>query len=551
MPSLTLISDHSDERLLSLLQARTPAWAVNRVGDFSPFLAVRSLPKAEDSRHLVHLNLCTPALRERFYATSAKNRCTFAEEVREDLKQAVLYLHDLGYRALINTFVLPQERLFGNFSVKERLAFVTQIRRLNFFVVEMASANPELLVLDIEHLAGAHGTRVWSDERYWFHSKYPCKPPLIKQIAEQLAAILNGLSGRGIKCIVVDLDNTLWGGVIGDDGIEGIRLGGQGEGEAYQNFQHYLKSLKERGLLLAVCSKNDESNARLPFQQHNAMILQENDFVAFKANWAKKSENLQAIAAEINLGLDSFLFLDDSPFEREEVRTADLGVTIPDLPQDPALYISCIESSASLETVSQLSETDLVRTELYLQETKRSSLAKEAGSHAEFLKSLNMMASLAPAESAELERVAQLIQRSNQFNLRTQRLGLEKLQKFAICESAVVLRCMLKDRFGDHGIIGAVCCQIYGDELFIEEFVMSCRVLSRGTEQFICNSLVTFAASRRLSRIVGEYIPSPKNQLVASLYENLGFAKCPNSPDRFILDVRSFLYHQTSITPLS
>lgn len=549
MPSLTLISDHSAERLTQLIAAQAAEWQVHNVDGYQPLLQARALPEAEARQHVGHLNLCTQGIRELFYATPTPERPFFAERMRKDIFEALLAIEERGYRPLINTFALPRERLFGNFSIKEPSSFATQVRRLNAMLGDLVAAHPQMLLLDVEHLAAMHGVSRWLDERYWFHSKYPCKPSQLPHLATEISAILRSLSGKTTKCIVVDLDNTLWSGVIGDDGLEGIRLGGQGEGEAHQTFQQYLKSLQQRGLLLAVCSKNEEAAARLPFQHHSGMALKEEDFVAFKANWEKKSDNIRAIAAELNLGLDSFIFLDDSAFERAEVRASLPEVAVPDLPADPAMFVPTLEASSWWEAVTPLSTTDHERTAWYRQHAQRDSLARAASSHTEFLQSLGMIGRFAEATPAELGRVAQLIQRSNQFNLRTQRLGPERLQALHEQDEGFVLGCTLRDRYGDHGLIAAICGEIQDGVLFIEEFVMSCRVLSRGVEEFVCNQLAHFAQSRGGKRILGEYIPTSKNQLVAQLYPKLGFVSVPEKPGCFVLDLQNILNHETFIKP--
>ncbi len=552
--TLLLLSDHSDESLANQLEKRLlPAGivgGVERTGSFNPFLEALSRTTGELSGAFVYLNLCTQALRERFFAASREDRRLFAEHVSAEIDGCVGGLVREGARVLVNTFPIPVERLFGNFSGKEPGSFATQVRRLNSRVLEMAAQQNSVWVVDVENLAAYHGTQTWLSERYWFHAKCACKPSFVRELADEIVAVLSAISGKMIKVVVTDLDNTLWGGVIGDDGPDGIRLGGVGEGEAFQHFQRYLKLLTERGIVLAVCSKNEETTARIPFQTHGGMILREEDFVAFKANWRAKSDNIREIAAELNVGLDSVLFLDDASFERAEVRERLPEVQVLEMPDDPALYVVAVERSRLLETGTRGSAEDTERTTLYQQQGARRTLEGSASSTEEFLASLGMSGRFQAVGPSEVGRVAQLIQRSNQFNLRTQRLGVDRLNELSGREGGICVCCSLSDRFGDYGLIAAICGEVCDRALFIEEFVMSCRVLSRGVEEFLLNNLVAVARSCGADRIVGEYVPSGKNMMVKDLYGRLGFEPLPNLRDRWQLGVANYSARATHIHPV-
>jgi len=554
MCNLYLLSDHSDEGLASTLERLLVAdqliSRVERRGAFNPFLEARLLPVHEVKDSLVYLNLSTQGLRERFLIEPPGEHCKFAANVAKEVAAAGDALLSKGARLLCNTFAVPLERQFGNFSIKESTSFATQVRRLNVLLADWATSQSSVWMVDIEHLSARLGLISWFDERFWFHAKYPCKPGWVKEWAIEVATVIRALSGRLIKALVLDLDNTLWGGVIGDDGLEGIRLGGVGEGEAFQYFQRYLKTLQERGLLLAVCSKNEDAAARLPFVSHDAMILKENDFVAFQANWQPKSTNLKAIAQTLNIGLDSLLFLDDSPFERAEVREQTPEVKVIDLPTDPAGYVAAIEGSRLLETAVPSTQEDSRRTDLYRTEGQRRRLESTAGSHSDFLASLNMRGRFYQAQSSDLARMEQLIQRSNQFNLRTQRLTRDRLLELSINPKALCACCTLEDRFGDYGLISAICGHLQGSALVIEEFVMSCRVLSRGVEEFILNGIVLCGLQIGATHIIGEYLPTPKNTLVKELFSRLGFNPRSESPNQWQLDLDTYQSRPTLILPL-
>jgi FkbH-like protein len=383
---------------------------------------------------------------------------------------------------------------------------------------------------DVAFLAARTGLETWADERLWAHSKYLCAAANFPDVTASVVGIVRVTRGRLIKCLVLDLDNTLWGGVIGDDGVDGIELGGMGAGESFERFQRYLLQLKNRGLLLAVCSKNNEDAARAPFQKHSAMVLKESDIAVFVANWNAKSANLEHIAKVLNIGLDSLVFVDDSPFERNEVRAALPMVSVPELPEDAADFPAFLEAGNYFETVT-FSDDDRQRAQMYQEEAKRTTLQSGAKNISDYLASLEMKIACRPFDAQHLPRIAQLLQRSNQFNLRTQRFSEGQCADFmAQPDLFPSFYIKLRDKVGDYGLISVVCTRRLADVLDITEYVMSCRVLNRGVEQYVMRCLVEYCRAHSVGKIRGEFLATEKNKMVAQFYAQFGFVACAHTP---------------------
>ena len=323
--------------------------------------------------------------------------------------------------------------------------------------------------------------------------------------------------------LVLDLDNTLWGGVVGDDGIGGIRMGqGSAEGESYLAFQKYAKALSQRGILLAVCSKNEEGNAREPFEKLPEMALKLEDFSSFVANWNNKADNLRAIAAELNLGLDAFVFVDDNAAERALVRQFLPQVAVPDMPADAADYVQALARHRYFEPAA-LTDEDLKRSEYYRQDRQRRQLATAHTDINAFLQSLEMEARVEPIGAANIERSTQLVNKSNQFNLTTRRYTLAEIKERAESPGWLTLTISLRDKMGDNGLISVLLAEQKGRDLVIDTWVMSCRVLQRGVEALAVEMLLKEARKRGCERVLGCYIPTAKNRMVAGHYAGLGF----------------------------
>jgi len=323
---------------------------------------------------------------------------------------------------------------------------------------------------------------------------------------------------------VLDLDNTVWGGVIGDVGIEGIQVGqGSGEGEAFLSFQRYAKGLKERGILLAVCSKNDEAVARQPFERHDDMILRLDDFACFVANWQNKADNIRSIAEQLELGVDSFVFVDDNPAERAIVRRFVPAVAVPALPEDPAGYVRAVARHRFFEAVSWTAE-DASRADYYVQNAKRNQLKLQAQDLRSFLASLDMRATIRPVTAVNIQRVTQLVNKSNQFNLTTRRRTIAEIEALQEDPTWRTITISLTDKLGDNGLISVIFARKTDDVFDIDTWLMSCRVLQRGVEQIALGELVRAGRELGCTRIRGTYVPTPRNSMVKDHYSSLGFS---------------------------
>ncbi len=421
-------------------------------------------------------------------------------------------------------FVIPSERAFGNYELKVPHSVGSLFTELNARLVEAARASRHVLLCDLDHLAAEIGRRNWADETLWHLSKGLCRLDYLPLVAQALVDVTLAAQGRFIKCVVLDLDNTLWGGVIGDDGLSGIALGDLDEGEAFLAFQRFLKELKRRGIILAIVSKNEEAAALAPFREHPDMVLREDDIAVFIANWDNKAQNIRRVQEILNIGFDSMVFLDDNPFERGLVRDLLPGIVVPELPEDPALFLRAIGDCGLFETASY-SASDSVRAAQYRDEGSRERMRAGFTSIDDYLQSLGMTISLERFKPFNLPRVAQLIQRSNQFNLTTRRHGEAACAAMMDDPAVLPLTVTLADKFGDYGLISVVILVRQGASLEIETYLMSCRVLKRGVEQFVMNRIVEYAARLGVERVVGRYVATAKNAMVSGFYADFGFQK--------------------------
>lgn len=386
------------------------------------------------------------------------------------------------------------------------------------------SAGVDLLAVDAS--IEQHGIRAWYDDALWHRAKQEIHPAAAPMYGDLALRLIAAQRGRSSKCLVLDLDNTLWGGVVGDDGLDGIVLGqGSALGEAYIEFQRWLADQVRRGAVLAVCSKNDEANALLPFERHPEMVIKRSDVSAFVANWDDKATNLRRIADRLNLGLDSFVFVDDNPFERNIVRRELPAVAVPELPEDPALYASCLADAGYFEALSVTAD-DLARTQQYQANVQREMLRARATDLENYLASLRMQLFAKSLENLDLKRVVQLINKTNQFNLTTRRYSEAEVEALMGLNNVIVLHFRLIDSLGDNGIISVIIARV--DEMnptrmIIETWLMSCRVLGRQVENACMNVLAGIARRLNINEILGEYIPTAKNNVVREHYRKLNF----------------------------
>jgi FkbH-like protein len=379
------------------------------------------------------------------------------------------------------------------------------------------------LLFDVNALANLIGQAAWSAGRYWYAAKYPFATAMIPLYADHLMRIIAAQMGRSRRVMVLDLDNTLWGGVVGDDGIEGLVLGnGTPLGETYSALQRMALSYKERGIILCVSSKNDETIALDAFRNHPEMVLKEDDIVAFRVNWDDKAANIKAIAGMLDLGLDSFVFLDDNPAERKRVRDALPSVAVPELPEDPSDWISVFQAAGYFEQ-SGFSKEDQLRASFYKANARRAAQLERIGNHDDYLRSLEMTLSIAPFDATGHKRIAQLISKSNQFNLTTRRHSEAEVATIQSSAETITVQARLVDIFGDNGMISVIICRQQDQHWEVDTWVMSCRVLGRRVEETILQYLVDRARAAGIIEIIGQYIPTAKNGLVRDHFRKLGF----------------------------
>ena len=489
---------------------------------------------------------CTEKLYERFVRTPLEARGAFAEaEIEKIRAEWARVQHGTRADILFFAFLPMDDGVFGSYALREESAFPYQLLKLSFLLAEAAREAGNVRLIDLAPIRAQMGYDAFHDPKLYAIAKMPISTQALPAVASRVVDAVLARKGRFHKCAVVDLDNTLWGGVIGDDGLEGIQIGELGQGHAFTEFQTWLKELKRRGIMLAVCSKNDEANAKEPFLRHPEMVLKLEDFSAFVANWEDKASNIRRIQKELNIGLDSMVFFDDNPFERNLVRTMLPEVEVPELPEDPADYTAFARMQNLFDTNSY-SDEDRVRTERYLAEKSRTELSAGIGNYDDYLKALEMKAVCTPFDAFHLPRIAQLTQRSNQFNLRTVRYSEAEVAEIAANPRYITRYYTLRDRFGEHGLIAVVILERREDELFVVEWLMSCRVLKRGMEQFIADSIVRAAREAGAARVVGEYIPTPKNAMVKELYATMGFR--PLGDGLYEARVDDYQSHQTFIT---
>ena len=444
-----------------------------------------------------------------------------------------------------------EDTVFGSYANKVEASFSFQVRKLNYELMLLSKQYSNLFICDIAGLQNLFGRQFMFSPNVYMSTEMVLSVNALPYVASRVVDIIGAIRGQFKKCLILDLDNTVWGGVIGDDGLEGIELGhGLGIGKAFTEFQMWVKKLKQRGIIICVASKNNEETAKEPFEKHPDMVLKLDDIAVFMANWETKVDNIRAIQGILNIAFDSMVFLDDNPFERNMVRENIPGITVPELPEDPGKYLEYLYSLNLFETASY-SQADKDRTRQYQVEARRVSLAKTFTNEADFLKSLDMVSTVSGFTKFNTPRVAQLSQRSNQFNLRTIRYTEADITSMAENSDVIDLSFTLEDKFGDNGLIAVVIMKKQDDEtLFVDTWFMSCRVLKRGMENFTLNTMVECAKKRGYKRIIGEYLPTPKNKMVEQHYSNLGFAPLEVASEgaKYVLNVDSYQPRECYIT---
>ena len=428
----------------------------------------------------------------------------------------------IGCIVIQNNFEFPPVAILGNLDAVSTGGHTRFIAELNRRFTLAAERHSKLFIQDVCSISARMGLDHWFDRRRWFSYKIVTTLEGTRELAISLNAMIRASYGKTRKVLVLDLDNTLWGGVIGDDGADKIQIGRETPlAEAYTEFQEYCLSLRNRGILLAVCSKNNEEIARQGFE-HPDSVLKIEHISSFKANWDAKHENIALIAQELNLGADSFVFVDDNPAEREIVRGQVNGIAVPEVGDDVAAYARIIESGRYFEQIA-ISKEDLERATLYQQNAERATFETKFGNYGEYLNSLGMTAEIGRFKPVYIERIAQLTNKTNQFNLTTRRYTLAEMEQIAADPDFIGIYGKLSDRFGDHGLISVVLARRDRGTLHMDLWLMSCRVLKRGMEEAMLDAVVEAAQQIGVGTIVGTYLPTAKNGMVADFYAGLGF----------------------------
>lgn len=473
-----------------------------------------------------------------FVTKSTVEKISFADSVIEKI---------VGYWELIrnnsrshilqSTITEYDDGSFGSYGGKVRESFLFQLRKINYLISERAADNKDVFVVDFSNIQNNVGRNNLLDPKMLYMAKLSVSLDVLPIYAKRVVDVIESLRGHVRKCVICDLDNTLWGGVIGEDGLSGIKIGNLGSGHAYENLQIWLKQLKKRGILLAVCSKNDDHVAREPFEKLDEMVLKLDDFAIFVANWDNKVDNIRYIQNTLNIGFDSMVFLDDNPFERNLVRENISEICVPELPEDSAKYLSYLQSLNLFETASYSSE-DANRTTQYQIEAKRNELKLQASSYEEYLKALEMECECGDFDTQNASRIAQLTQRSNQFNLRTVRYTESEILDIIDDTRRIGMYFKLKDKYGDYGLISVIILEFDKTTAFIDTWLMSCRVLKRGVEQFVLDKIVEKCIGMNVNVLKGEYVSTKKNQMVSRLYEDLGFSQAED--DKWELCINNY-----------
>ena len=468
----------------------------------------------------------------------AVDKC-LALEMNKYLKIWGKLTNDLGCLVIQNNFDLPTTRSLGNLDSSEIFGQTNFLMNLNLSFAEHSRQITSLIINDIFHLSARLGLDTWYDDDYWFSYKFAFTPAAAVHVGHAVVKLIRAASGLSSKCLVLDLDNTLWGGVVGDDGLMGLALGqGSARGESFQAFQSYCSELRNRGVLLAICSKNDIENAQEGFS-HPDTILKLSSFTAFRANWGMKSENITQIAQEINIGLDSLVFIDDNPAERALVSSQCPEVKVPDVGQDVTNFSKFLDREGYFETVS-IDSDDKKRVAAYSENTSRAVFESEFSNYGEFLDSLQMEAEVDVFQDPYLQRIHQLTNKTNQFNLTTLRCSYSDIVEMASSKRYLSLYGRLEDKFGDNGLVTAVAGTVVDGCLDLCLWLMSCRVLKRDMQLVMLDEIVGHSIALGIDKIRGSYIKTKKNNMVENHYKELGFTLVQQDKDQAGILTRTY-----------
>jgi FkbH-like protein len=473
----------------------------------------------------------------RFYQSGGRRFRALATDLTERLAASARAFRERWTGpVLVANFAAPAVAPLGVFDASGDGSLTYELAAANAELRRRVSGIPGTVIWDYAGLAAAGGLEGWTDRRLWALARIAVAARHQPRLAAHLARTVRAVLRTPAKCLVLDLDETLWGGVLGDDGLHGVQLGDDYPGNAFKMFQRSVLALRDRGILLAVVSKNYQDVVEQMFREHPEMLIRWEDLAAVRINWSPKSGNLREVAAELNLGLDALVLFDDNPVERAEVRANAPEVTVIEVPADPLAYGEALAGAPAFDQLS-LSDEDRTRAAMYREEGQRRALAERATTPEEFLRSLEMVARVGLAEPGTLGRIAQLVSKTNQFNLTTRRHTPAELAAMADDPRAVVAWLRLADRFGDQGLVAVGILRAEGTRAGIDTFLMSCRVMNRGVEQALAAYLAEHARRLGCREMVGEYLPTKKNGMVKDLYPTLGFRPADDQGRVFHLDL--------------
>jgi FkbH-like protein len=480
------------------------------------------------SPNIVFLSLDFFTLIEDIIYQNNKADC-FLEKIERRINETLVLIKRLcdnlsTAQIFIDNFFLFRSIIMGTVEYNSSLSISEFPNIANAKLISLANSLSNLKIIDVLSLTISKGSDFLFDERMYYLAKCHWSFSGIQAISVLYQRYLNAFLGKRKKCLVLDLDNTLWGGIIGDDGIEGIELSNDGQGKAFYDFQREILKLYERGVILAICSKNSEDIALEAIEKHPYMILRKNHFVNLKINWNNKAQNIKEIAQEINIALDSIVFLDDSPFEREIVISNLPEVFVPELPTEPSEYPNFIRNLNVFDFIT-LSEDDFARNDSYKANINRVALRTQTINIEDFYFSLNMRASISKINESQINRIAQMTQKTNQFNLRTKRYTESDIKSFVRNSNYDVYQMSLKDKFGDNGIIACAIIRKQKLESFVDSFILSCRAMGRTAETALINYIIEDLLKTSCLRLTSEYIPTKKNMPCKKFYANHGFTK--------------------------
>lgn len=508
-------------------------------------LSISSKDFAEFSPDTVIILLSSRVLMEEFLDKSTVQQVSFADDFFKELAAVWKMLDDKNISVFQSNLVEMPDCIWGDSSLKTKSSFLFQIRRLNSKLNEEIAHRSGVFAVDVLSYQLKFGYDYVFSSTYYYASMQPFRYEFIKALSGSILYQMECLSGKIKKCIVLDLDNVIWGGILSEDGIDGITKSGLGLGKAYYDFRLWLKDLKRRGVLLAICSKNDEASVKRLFEEADDMVLCFEDFAAVKINWNNKIENIRQIRNDLGIGFDAIVFLDDSKSERGSVKEIFPDITVPDMPEDPALFIDFL---SNLRLFTGFASDDMAESRVlhYKYEKIREELFNSSFSREDYLTKLDMTARYKFITSEDVKRVSQLFLRSNRFNLRTVRFTEPELDK-KLSDPKYFMYCVsLKDKYEDYGIVSAIIGERVSDsEVFILNWVISCRAFERTLEQFVMNRFVEVMSSENISLITAEYLRTDKNNMVKDIYSDLGFIS--KADNKYYLKPNSYTPNKTYI----